>query len=136
MPILQSLCSSRGHHLVFDIHFILGQAIWKKFKRGSSDIATSFKWHSKYTLNLSLFLVMFSMFFILIICFNFIFCLMSIVLEKFQLFIFVCNGFQSLFTHCMKAFVVLIGSKSCCRLSSLFREAKDVVVYLILCLKD
>ncbi len=61
---------------------------------------------------------------------------MSIVLGKFQLFISICNGFQSLFAHYTKAFAILIGSKSCCQPRSLFKEGKDVVVYLTLSLRD
>jgi hypothetical protein len=48
---------------------------------------------------------------------------------------FVCSRFRSLFVDCTKAFVVLTGRKSCCRLGSLFREAKDACGYLTLSLK-
>jgi hypothetical protein len=60
---------------------------------------------------------------------------MFVVLKKFQLFTFVCNGFQFLIADCVKAFAILTGRKSCCRQSSLFRKAKDVVAYLTLGLK-
>ncbi len=60
---------------------------------------------------------------------------MFIILGRCQLFISICSGFQSLFANYVKTFVVIIGRKSCCRLSSLFREAKDVVAYLTLDLK-
>jgi hypothetical protein len=60
---------------------------------------------------------------------------MFVILGKFQLFIFICSGFQSLFANCAKTFVVPTNRKSCCGSGSLFREAKDVVAYLILGLK-
>jgi hypothetical protein len=55
---------------------------------------------------------------------------MFVVLGKFQLFIFVCNGFRSLITDRVKAFVVLTSWQG-----FLFRETKDVVAYLSLGLK-
>jgi hypothetical protein len=60
---------------------------------------------------------------------------MFVILGKFQLFIFVCSGFWSLFTDCTKAFAVLTDRKSCYQLGFLFKEVKDVVAYLILGLK-
>jgi hypothetical protein len=120
-----------NHYVVFEtvLQFLISilslvQIVWKKFERGSSNIATSFRWRPKYTLNLYLFQLCFPCFSFhvhFVICFYFIFCLMFIVLGKFQLFIFVCNGFQSLFAYHMKEFVVLIGRKSCHRSGSLFR---------------
>ncbi len=60
---------------------------------------------------------------------------MFVVLGKFQLFIFVCSGFWSLYADHAKAFVVLTCRKSCHQLGSFFRYVKDVVAYLTLCLK-
>ncbi len=60
---------------------------------------------------------------------------MFVVLGKFQLFIYVCNGFQCLFVDHAKAFVVLINRKSCCQPSSLCREVKNVIAYLTIGLK-
>ncbi len=60
---------------------------------------------------------------------------MFIVLGKFQLFIYVCNGFWFLFADCAKAFIVLTCEKSCCQPCFLFRKAKDVVAYLTIGLK-
>jgi hypothetical protein len=53
-------------------------------------------------------------------------------LWKFQLFIYICSGFWSLFADYAKPYVILTGRKSCCRLGSLFKEVKDVVACLIL----
>jgi hypothetical protein len=60
----------------------------------------------------------------LIIFFYFIFCFMFIILGRFQLFISICSGFQSLFANCVKTFVVIIGRKSCCWLGSFFKRNK------------
>jgi hypothetical protein len=51
-------------------------------------------------------------------------------LRKFHLFISIYNEFQFLFVDRTKAFAILIGRKSFCRLGSIFKEAKDVVAYL------
>ncbi len=40
-----------------------------------------------------------------------------------------------MFANCAKAFVVLIDRKSCYQPGSLFREVKDVIVYLTIGLK-
>ncbi len=60
---------------------------------------------------------------------------MLIVLGNFQLFIYVCNGFQSLFVDHTKAFIVLTNRKSWCWPGSLYREVKDVIAYLTIGLK-
>jgi hypothetical protein len=60
---------------------------------------------------------------------------MRFVVGEFQLFIFICSGFQSLFVDYMKAFIVLTSRKSCCQPGSLFKEAKNVVAYLTIGLK-
>ncbi len=49
---------------------------------------------------------------------------------NFPLFIFLCNGFWSLFVDHAKAFIVLTNRKSHCRPGFLFREINDVVTYL------
>ncbi len=54
-------------------------------------------------------------------------------MRKFHLFIYVYNGFW--FIDRTKAFAILIGRKSCCRLGFIFKEAKDVVAYLTVGLK-
>jgi hypothetical protein len=60
---------------------------------------------------------------------------MFIVLGKFQLFNSIFSGFQSLFSNRAKAFAISTNKKSSYRLGSLFKDAKDVVAYLILGLK-
>jgi hypothetical protein len=64
--------------------------------------------------------------------------LLAITWGKFQSFIFICSGFQSLFANHTKAFAILTGRKSCCPSGFLIREAKDakdVVAYLTFGLK-
>jgi hypothetical protein len=61
-PCKDGLCPFRSHYVVLTatIQFLifvlfLVQIVWRKFKWGFGDIATSFRWRPKYTLNLSLF---------------------------------------------------------------------------------
>jgi hypothetical protein len=121
-PCKDSLCWFCSHYVVFEVTIqfsifclFLVQAIWRKFEQGSSDIVTSFRWHPKYTLNLSLFQLCFSCFSFhvrLIFYFYFIFCLIFVILGKFQLFIYVCNGFRSLFANHGKEIIILTNKKS------------------------
>ncbi len=85
-PCKDDLCPFHNHYVVLEANvqfslfvLFLVQAIWRKFKQGSGNIAISFRWCPKYTLNMFLFQLCFpclSFHVHLFICFYFIFCLM------------------------------------------------------------
>ncbi len=131
-PCKDDLCPFSNHYVIIETIFqflisilFLVQVVWRKFEHGSNNIATSFRWRPKYTLNLSLFQLCFPCFSFhvhFVICFYFVFCLMFVILGKFWLFIYVYNGFQSFFANRAKTFVVLISRKSCHWLGSLLNR--------------